>query len=66
MDIFWQKLKIIRKKGEFDFEIFGIGEASIIILHRPNVRHSINEKGSYHYHYLAASRAFHTRPVLFA
>jgi hypothetical protein len=64
MDMFWQKLKIIRKKGEFDFEIVGVGEASIFILHRPNVRHSINEKGSYHY--LAASRAFHTRRVLFA
>jgi hypothetical protein len=52
---FWQKIKIIRKKGGFNCKRVKIGQASIVILHRANARNSINEKGNYD-EYLAELR----------
>jgi hypothetical protein len=41
-ELFWQKIKITRNKGKYNFKIVGIGHASILSLRRPNVRHFIN------------------------
>jgi hypothetical protein len=49
LDLFWQNLKIIRKKGKFNFKRSRIRQPSVFFLHRPSVRHSIHEKGNYHY-----------------
>jgi hypothetical protein len=34
LDLFWQKLKIIRKKGKFTFKIVVIDQVSVFLLHR--------------------------------
>jgi hypothetical protein len=55
LDLSLQKLNILRKKEKFNFKIVGIGWASTFIFHNPNVRYSMNEKGSY-YDYVAEPR----------
>jgi hypothetical protein len=45
---FWQIFNILRKKKSLTFEIVGVSQASVSLLHISNVRHSIAEKGSYY------------------
>jgi hypothetical protein len=47
LGVFSQSFNILRKKGENNFKIAGIGQAFGFIPHRLKVRNSINEKGSY-------------------
>jgi hypothetical protein len=44
LDLFREKMNILRKKGKFNFKIIVIGQGSVFILQSPNMRNSISEK----------------------
>jgi hypothetical protein len=44
--VFLQIFDILRKKGEINFKIGGIGEAFLFILHRLKVHNPVTEEGN--------------------